>query len=115
MTRGGQVNRNPGTERLATEARSTSPIPSYTEAGRAGQLLSSEGGTHPQIAPSRLLAGASSNLVKHNQRRGGWGRGLSFCWAVLALIFLTGCSTPRIIAGDSTSQTFYLKQKLATF
>jgi hypothetical protein len=53
MTRGGQVNRNPGTERLATEARSTSPIPSYTEAGRAGQVFNPTGRAIPHVPLAR--------------------------------------------------------------
>jgi hypothetical protein len=48
-------------------------------------------------------------------RDGGTKRGMVVVIVAAIPLLLTACSTPRIIAGDSTNQTFYLKQRVATF
>jgi hypothetical protein len=58
---------------LAIKARSIQPTPLYTELGRAGQLLSSEGGTHPDAHPLvySLARRVSGFAYQRREARGG--------------------------------------------
>jgi hypothetical protein len=109
------VNRNPGTANLASEGgRSTCHSPRRTGVSGGPQGLPSERmGRTPKCRPSRHLAGASSNLVLHKPRRGGWG-GAILLLGLLPLFFLVGCGSPRL-QGDTSSGNWYGKVRVTQF
>jgi hypothetical protein len=98
--------------------------PSRYQRGRPGFAPHTGAGAALSIYPVRWWAAIPQERATHYLQaarvrlfrvgRGGWGRGILLL-GLLAPIFLAGCSTPRIVAGDSTNQTFYLKQRVATF
>jgi hypothetical protein len=69
----------------------------------------------PKAPPAARLEAPPCVAWFSVRRDGGTKRGMVVVIVAAIPLLLTACSTPRIIAGDSTNQTFYLKQRVATF
>jgi hypothetical protein len=107
------VNRNPGTGRLATKARSIQPptAPLHRAGSGGPTIQSSEAGRTPNANP---LAFAGTPRIVFRHTKGVRPGGAILLLGLLPLL-LSACAIPTRLQGDTTSGNWYAKARLAQF